>query len=136
MKDDIRVEIWVKLWGNVAFNPVSALTGATMRQICEDADTLKLVRAMMGEAEAVANKLGIVMPITLDRRLAGAAAVGDHKTSMLQDLERQRPMEIDAVVAAVTEVGRMVGVPTPAIDSVLALVSQRARLLGLYPSPA
>jgi 2-dehydropantoate 2-reductase len=136
VKDDIRIEIWVKLWGNVAFNPVSALTGATMRQICEDAGTLKLVRAMMTEAQAVAGKLGIVMPITLARRLEGAAAVGDHKTSMLQDLERRRPMEIDAVVAAVAEVGRMVGVATPAIDSVLALVSQRAKLLGLYPSPA
>jgi 2-dehydropantoate 2-reductase len=135
VKDDIRVEIWVKLWGNVAFNPVSALTGATMRQICEDAGTLKLVRAMMQEAEAVAAKLGVVMPITLDRRLEGAASVGDHKTSMLQDLERRRPMEIDAVVASVAEVGRMVGVPTPAIDSVLALVRQGARLLGLYPSP-
>jgi len=97
---------------------------------------LKLVRAMMSEAEAVAAKLGIVMPITLERRLEGAAAVGEHKTSMLQDLERRRPMEIDAVVAAVAEVGRMVGVPTPAIDSVLALVSQKAKLLGLYPSAA
>jgi len=136
VKDDIRTEIWVKLWGNVAFNPVSALTGATMRQICEDAGTLKLVRAMMEEAGAVAAKLGIVMPITLERRLEGAAAVGEHKTSMLQDLERRRPMEIDAVVASVAEVGRMVGLPTPAIDSVLALVSQRARLLGLYPPTA
>jgi 2-dehydropantoate 2-reductase len=135
VKEDIRTELWVKLWGNVAFNPVSALTGATMRQIYEDAGTLKLVRAIMQEAEAVAAKLGVVMPITLERRLDGASAVGEHKTSMLQDLERGRPMEIDAVVGAVAEVGRMVGVPTPAIDSVLALVSQRARLLGLYPSP-
>jgi 2-dehydropantoate 2-reductase len=136
VKEDIRTEIWVKLWGNVAFNPVSALTGATMRQICEDASTLKLVRAMMEEAGAVAAKLGVVMPITLERRIEGAAGVGEHKTSMLQDLERRRPMEIDAVVTAVAEVGRMVGAPTPAIDSVLALVSQRARLLGLYPSTA
>ncbi len=132
VKDDIRTEIWVKLWGNVAFNPVSALTGATMRQICEDAATRALVRALMEEAQAVAAKLGVVMPITLDRRLEGAASVGEHKTSMLQDLERRRPMEIDAVVAAVAEVGRVVGVPTPGIDAVLALVSQRARLLGLY----
>ena len=91
VKPDIRTEIWVKLWGNVAFNPISALTGATMTQICEEPDALSWSRRMMDEAEAVAAKLGVDMPIDVERRIDGAAAVGEHKTSMLQDLERGRP---------------------------------------------
>jgi 2-dehydropantoate 2-reductase len=133
VKADIRTEIWVKLWGNVAFNPISALTGATLARICGDAETRRLALSIMTEAEKVANALGVTMPISVERRIDGAAAIGEHKTSMLQDLERGRQMEIDAVVAAVSELGRIVGVGTPTIDTVLALVRQRARIAGAYP---
>jgi 2-dehydropantoate 2-reductase len=133
VKTDIRTEIWVKLWGSVAFNPISALTGGTLRQITTDPMTRALARRIMGEAEAVAAKFGIAMPIGVERRIDGAAAIGDHKTSMLQDFERGRPIELDAIVGAVAELGRLVDLPTPAIDSVFALTRQRAMLLGLYP---
>ena len=128
----IRDEIWVKLWGNLSFNPISALTCATLDVICTDPGTRSLARAMMVEAQAIAEKLGVRFPISVDRRLDGGAVVGAHKTSMLQDLERGRPMEIDALVTAVQDMGRLVGVPTPAIDSVLALVRLRARIAGCY----
>ena len=128
----IREEIWIKLWGNLAFNPISALTGAMLDAICTTPDTRALARAMMLEAQAVAEALGIRFPIDVEKRLDGAAAVGAHKTSMLQDLERGRPMEIDALVASVAELGRLVGTPTPEIDAVLALVRMRARLAGCY----
>ena len=128
----IRDEIWVKLWGNLSFNPISALTHATLDVICTDPGTRALARAMMVEAQTIAEKLGVRFPISVDRRLDGGAAVGAHKTSMLQDLERGRPMEIDALVTAVQDMGRLVGVPTPAIDSVLALVRLRARIAGCY----
>ena len=130
----IREEIWVKLWGNVSFNPISALTGATLAAICQDAGTRALARAMMLEAEAIARALGVTMPIDVDKRIAGAGAVGEHKTSMLQDLERGRPMEIDALVASVAELGRLTLVPTPHIDTVLALVRKRAQHAGCYPN--
>jgi len=132
IKTDIRTEIWVKLWGNVAFNPISALTGATLARICADPATRALARAVMSEAEAVAGRLGITMPIDVERRIEGAASIGEHKTSMLQDLERGRPLEIDAVVGAVAELGRIVEQPTPTLDALYALICQRARLLGLY----
>jgi 2-dehydropantoate 2-reductase len=133
VKTDIRTEIWVKLWGNVAFNPISALTGGTLRQICTDPVTRALARRVMGEAEAIAAEFGITMPIDVERRIEGAAGVGDHKTSMLQDFERGRPIELDAIVGAVAELGRLVDLPTPPIDAVFALTRQRALLLGLYP---
>jgi len=133
VKTDIRTEIWVKLWGNVAFNPISALTGGTLRQICTDPTTRALARRIMGEAEAIAAEFGITMPIDVERRIDGAAGVGEHKTSMLQDFERGRPIELDAIVGAVAELGRLVDLPTPAIDTVFALTRQRALLLGLYP---
>jgi 2-dehydropantoate 2-reductase len=133
VKTDIRTEIWVKLWGNVAFNPISALTGGTLRQICTDPITRALARRVMGEAEAIAAEFGITMPIDVERRIDGAAGVGEHKTSMLQDFERGRPIELDAIVGAVAELGRLVDLPTPAIDAVFALTRQRALLLGLYP---
>jgi 2-dehydropantoate 2-reductase len=129
----IRDEIWVKLWGNLSFNPISALTGATLDVITADPGTRALARAMMLEAQAVGERLGVRFGVDVERRIEGAAAVGAHKTSMLQDLERGRPMEIDALVTAVREMGRLVEVPTPAIDAVLALVAQRARLAGCYP---
>ena len=100
--------------------------------ICTDPGTRALARAMMVEAQAIAEKLGVRFPVSVDKRLDGGAAVGAHKTSMLQDLERGRPMEIDALVTAVQDMGRLVEVPTPAIDAVLALVRLRARVAGCY----
>ncbi len=131
IRPQIRSEIWVKLWGNLSFNPISALTGATLEQICGDDGVRAVARAMMVEAQAIAETLGIKFAIDVDRRIAGAAEVGAHKTSMLQDLELGRPMEIDALVTAVQELGRMTGHATPAIDIILALIRQRARLAGL-----
>lgn len=131
VKTDIRAEIWVKLWGNVAFNPISALTGATLKRICEDAGTRACAKAIMLEAQAVAAKLGIAMPIDVEKRIDGAAGIGEHKTSMLQDFERGRPIELDAIVGAVAELGRLVGVPTPMVDAIFALTRQKADLMGL-----
>ena len=130
----IRDEIWVKLWGNVSFNPISALTGATLEEMCADPATRRLIRDMMLETQAVAESLGVKFSIDVDKRIEGGAAVGAHKTSMLQDLERGRPMEIDAIVGAVPELGRLTGIATPNVDAVLALVMQRARLAGCYGS--
>ncbi|CAN5226076.1 2-dehydropantoate 2-reductase [soil metagenome] len=127
VRADIRSEIWVKLWGNLSFNPLSALTGQTLEQIGADQATRGVARAMMGEAQAIAEKLGVRFPIDVDRRIEGAGKVGAHKTSMLQDLERGRPLEIDALVAAVQELGRLTATPTPTIDLILPLVRGRAR---------
>ncbi len=114
----IRQEIWVKILGNVAFNPISALTGATLAQIVHDRDACELVRSIMREAEAVAHKLGFEMPITIEKRIAGAEKVGEHKTSMLQDLEAGRPLEVEAVVGAVVELGERLGIAMPYTRSV------------------
>ena len=122
----IRDDIWLKLWGNVSFNPISVLTAATLEQITSDTGTRDIVRALMLEAEAVARKLGVKFLVDVESRIGWAADVGAHKTSMLQDLEAGRPMEIDALVGAVSEMGRIVGVATPTIDLVLALVALRA----------
>ncbi len=132
---DIRTAIWVKLWGNLAFNPVSALTGATLAEIAGDPATRSTVRAMMMEAQRVAEALGIVFPIDVETRIERAAAVGGHRTSMLQDLERGRAMEIDPIVTAVQELGRLAGRPTPTIDLVLGLVRRLARSRGSYAGP-
>lgn len=131
VKPDIRTEIWVKLWGNVAFNPISALTGGTLAAICGDPGTRAVAKAMMQEAEAIALKLGVKMPIDVERRINGAAGVGEHKTSMLQDVERGRPIELEAIVGAVRDLAHLVEVPTPTIDTIYALTRQKARLLGL-----
>lgn len=128
----IRDEIWVKLWGNLSFNPISALTGATLEQICGDPETRAVARAMMVEGQAVGEALGVKFAIDVDKRIAGAEAVGAHKTSMLQDLERGRAMEIDALVTSVQELGRLTGIATPAIDAVLGLVKMRGRTAGCY----
>jgi 2-dehydropantoate 2-reductase len=133
VKNDIRSEIWVKLWGNVAFNPLSALTGGTLKQLCEDPGTRHLARAIMLETEAIAGRLGITMPVAVDKRIDGAAGVGEHKTSMLQDFERGRPVELDAIVGAVAELGRLVELPTPMIDAIYALTRHKAIRAGLYP---
>jgi 2-dehydropantoate 2-reductase len=129
----IRDELWVKLWGNLAFNPISALTGATLDVITGDTATRSVARSMMLEAQQVAERLGVRFGIDLEKRIEGAAQVGRHKTSMLQDLERGRPMEIDALLGAVVEMARLVEVATPTCDHVLALVRQRARIAGCYP---
>ncbi len=130
----IRDEIWVKLWGNLCFNPISALTHATLEQIGNDPGVRAVVTQMMQEGQAVGEALGARFKVSLEKRLQGATNVGAHKTSMLQDLERGRPMEIDALVTAVAELGDIVGVDTPMIDAVLALVQLRGRTAGLYPT--
>ena len=128
----LRDEIWVKLWGNLSFNPISALSHATLDVLCTDPGTRAVARAMMVEAQEVAEKLGVKFPIDVDRRIDGGAAVGAHRTSMLQDLEQGRPMEIDALVGSVQELGRITETPTPTIDTVLSLVALRGRSAGLY----
>ncbi len=128
----LRDEIWVKLWGNLSFNPISALTHATLDVLCTDPGTRAVAKGMMLEAQEIAEKLGVKFPIDVERRIDGGAAVGAHRTSMLQDLDQGRPMEIDALVGSVQELGRVVNVPTPTIDTVLALVQLRARTAGLY----
>jgi len=132
VRSHIRNEIWVKLWGNLTFNPISALTLATLDVITSDPGTLAVTRAMMLEAQAIGEKLGVRFGVDMEQRIAGAAAVGAHKTSMLQDLERGRSMEIDALLTVVQEMGRLVEVETPTIDVVLPLVQQRARIAGCY----
>ncbi len=132
IRPKLRDEIWIKLWGNCSLNPVSALTGATIEEMCQDPGTRAIIRAIMVEAQAVGEKLGARFSIDVEKRLAGAEAVGAHRTSMLQDLDMGRPMEIDALVRAVQELGQLTETPTPTLDTVLALVSQRARLAGSY----
>ncbi|MEM8630999.1 MAG: 2-dehydropantoate 2-reductase [Pseudomonadota bacterium] len=127
----IRDEIWVKLWGNLSFNPISALTHATLDVLCTEPGTRAVARNMMVEAQEIAEKLGVTFPVSVDKRIDGGAAVGAHKTSMLQDLEAGRPMEINALVTAVQELGRLTDTPTPTIDAVEALVRLRARVAGL-----
>jgi 2-dehydropantoate 2-reductase len=122
VRTKIRDDIWLKLWGNATFNPVSALTHATLEQMAEDNEVCALIREMMLECEQVANKLGVKFPVDIDARIEGARKVGAHKTSMLQDLESGRPLEIDALVGVVAEIGRLVSVPTPMIDAILALL--------------
>jgi 2-dehydropantoate 2-reductase len=124
----IRDELWIKLWGNMAFNPVSALTGATLDKVLADPGTHATCRAMMVEGQAVAEKLGVKFAIGVDKRLAGGAEVGAHKTSMLQDMEKGRPLEIEALLGAVVEMADWVGVDMPISRSVLALVRQRAAM--------
>lgn len=131
VRPNIRNEIWVKLWGNVAFNPISALTRATLEDICRDPATRAFARALMVEVEAIAGALGEKMPVGVDARIEGAERVGAHKTSTLQDLEAGRPPEIDAMVGAVVELARLTGVPTPNLDALYGMTSLLARRLGL-----
>jgi 2-dehydropantoate 2-reductase len=116
----LRSEIWVKILGNVAFNPISALTGATIAAILREPETRALVRNIMQETEAAASRLGIELPVTIDQRIAGAEKVGEHKTSMLQDLETGRPMELEAIVGAVLEIGERLGLAMPHTRAVYA----------------
>ncbi|MEH2395288.1 MAG: 2-dehydropantoate 2-reductase [Nostoc sp.] len=122
IRNQIRTEIWIKLWGNVAFNPISALTGATVEDICRYPLTRELARQMMSETQAIAQKLGIKFGITLEQRINGAENVGAHKTSMLQDIETGRSTEIDAIVGAVAELGKLTQISTPYIDAIYASV--------------
>ncbi len=131
---NIRDEIWLKLWGNLCFNPISALTRATLDIVATDPATRALSAAMMREAQDIATKIGARFRVDMERRINGAAKVGPHRTSMLQDLEAGRMMEIDALVTAVQEIGRLVGVETPYLDTVLGLVQQLGRSSGLYPT--
>jgi len=135
VRKNIREDIWMKLWGNLAFNPVSALTGATLEDLANDTDTCKIIRQMMVEGEKVAKALGITFPISLEQRIDGTRKVGQHKTSTLQDLELGRPMEIDALTKAVSEAGSIVGVKTPTIDMIYHLVRLKAERAGCYPQP-
>jgi len=121
--DNIRAEIWLKLWGNLSFNPISALTHATLVDICQFPLTRQLAADMMTEAQTIANKLGITFRLPLEKRLAGAEKVGKHKTSTLQDVEAGRPIEVEPLVGAVVELGKITGTPTPHIDAVYALAS-------------
>ncbi len=139
---DIRSELWIKLWGNLSFNPISALTHATLEQICRFGPARELAAAMMREAQSVAEKLGVRFKITLEQRIAGAEAVGAHKTSMLQDVEHGRALELEALVGSVVELGRITETPTPTIQAVYAatrllaqtLAAQRGRL-AVQPQP-
>jgi 2-dehydropantoate 2-reductase len=128
IRDDIRNEIWLKLWGNLCFNPISALTHATLDIITSDPGTRALSRSMMLEAKDIAERFGVRFRVDVERRIDGAGAVGAHKTSMLQDLQAGRPMEIDPLLTVVQEMGRLVGQPTPMIDAVLALIKQREKM--------
>jgi 2-dehydropantoate 2-reductase len=127
--DNIRSEIWLKLWGNLTFNPISALAHSTLVDICQYPLSRELAANMMREAQEVAHKLGIEFRVTLDKRIAGAEKVGKHKTSMLQDIEAGRTPEIDALVGSVVELGRLTQTPTPHIDTVYALVKLLARTM-------
>ncbi len=130
----IRNEIWLKLWGNLCFNPISALTQATLDVVATDPGTRALARNMMIEAQQIGTRLGVHFRVDVERRINGAAGVGAHRTSMLQDLDKGRALEIDALLTVVHEMGRITDVETPHIDSVLALVQQMARTRGLYPT--
>jgi 2-dehydropantoate 2-reductase len=132
--DDIRSELWLKLWGNLCFNPISALTRGTLDVVASHPTTRATAKAMMLEAQAIAESLGASFRVDVERRINGAAKVGKHRTSMLQDLEAGKAMEVDALVTAVQEMGRITGHPTPTIDVVLGLVQQLGMNQGLYPT--
>lgn len=134
VRTNIRDELWVKLWGNLAFNPLSALTGSTLDRLAFQPDLRAVARGMMEEAQAIGEALGANFAVSIDKRIDGAGEVGEHKTSMLQDLERGRPIEIDALLGAVVELADLTETSTPLCRAVLALVRERARLAGCYPS--
>ncbi len=127
--DDIRSEIWLKAWGNLSFNPISALTHATLVEICQFPETRKLAETMMREAQDIAEALGITFRHTIEKRIAGAESVGAHKTSMLQDVEAGRSLETEALIGAILELGRLTETPAPAIGSVYACVKLLNRVM-------
>jgi len=126
---DVRAEIWLKLWGNLSFNPISALTHATLAGICKFPLSRDLAAKMMTEAQAIGEKLGVRFRLSLEKRIAGAESVGEHKTSMLQDVEQGKVLELDALVGAVVELGRITQTPTPHIDAIYACASLLAKTL-------
>lgn len=130
---DIRSELWVKLWGNLTFNPISALTHATLQDICRYPPTRDVAARMMAEAQAVGEKIGVQFKVGIDKRIAGAEAVGAHKTSMLQDVEQGKPLELEALVGSVAELGRLTHTATPTIDALYGLVSLLAQSLAAHP---
>jgi 2-dehydropantoate 2-reductase len=135
VREDIRWNVWLQLWGNICFSPISALTCTTLDRITADAGLRAVCKTLMAETQAVNEAHGIHIPSEMaDRRLAAAASAVGHRMSMLQDLERGRSMEIDPIVTAVQELGRLARVKTPVIDVVLALLQERARVAGLYPA--
>ena len=131
---EIRNDIWLKLWGNLCFNPISALTHATLDVVATDPGTRMVSRKMMEEAEHLARRIGVHFRVDIERRINGAASVGAHRTSMLQDLDKGRPIELDALLTSVQEIGRLVDVETPTIDVVLALAQQMGRVAKVYPT--
>lgn len=131
--DRIRDDIWLKLWGNLCFNPISALTHATLDIVATEPGTRAIAHAMMTEAETLARKMGVDFRVDIERRINGAAAVGAHRTSMLQDLENGRKLELDSILTVVAEMGQLVEVSTPTIDMILALTQQMGRVAGVYP---
>jgi 2-dehydropantoate 2-reductase len=133
VSERIRDDIWAKLWGNVSFSALAVLTGSGLTALAADPGTASFARAIMAEARSVAETLGVRFAMTIDQRIEGTKRMGDHKTSILQDLEAGRPMEVDAMIGSVIEAGRIAGVPTPVIDGVYALVRRRARVAGCYP---
>lgn len=130
--DNIRQEIWTKLWGNLSYNPVSVLTHGTLEGLSRDADARAVLGAMMIESRLVGEKLGIAFPVSVEERMGMAEKVGPHKTSMLQDLEAGRPMEIGGLIGVIAELARKLEIATPTIDTVLALLKVRARVAGTY----
>ena len=130
IQKNIRDEIWLKLIGNLSFNPISALTGATLEQICNDQGTEVIVKEMMIEAKTIAEKLGAKINMSIEKRIDGARKVGAHKTSMLQDIEAGKPIEIDSIIVAVRELGELTNSPTPNINTILNLTIQKAKLIG------
>lgn len=127
---DIRSELWVKLWGNCTFNPISALTHATLAAITRFPPSRALAADMMMEVQVIATKLGATFAVSLEKRIAGAESVGEHKTSMLQDVEAGRPMELEALLGSVVELGRITGTPTPSLSAVYACAALLARTLA------
>jgi 2-dehydropantoate 2-reductase len=139
---NLRAEIWTKLWGNLSFNPISAITQATMEEMCRFPATRRLAAEIMDEMQSVAKALGIRFPISREQRLAASEAMGGHRTSMLQDIEKGRPTEADALIASTSEIGKLVGVPTPLVDAIYALVTlltktiaDRDGKLSIQPKP-
>lgn len=134
VRNNIRNEIWMKLWGNLTFNPLSALTSATLETLANDPECLPIIRSMMQEGKKVGQALGVKFSMDIEARIRATASVGNHRTSMLQDLEQGRLMEIDALIGSVVELARLVNIPTPTIDLIYALSTLRAREAGCYPS--
>ena len=132
VKTNIRDEIWIKLLGNVAFNPLSVLTGGTLEEMCKNTETRSIVEEIMIETKSIGEKLGANFPISIEKRINGAEAVGDHKTSMLQDFETNKKMEFNAIVSAVQELGLLTNTPTKTLDLVAKILKLKINLLNLY----